>query len=101
AATLRVVGTDVDTTAIEWCRSNFPFGEFHVNGGLPPTDLPASTFGLVFANSVFSHLAEKPHLEWLRELKRVSRPGGLLILTVHGRLALRRGATDETWRRIL
>jgi SAM-dependent methyltransferase len=101
AGTLRVVGTDVDATAIRWCRSNFPFGEFRVNEKNPPTDLPASTFGLVYANSVFSHLAEQPHFAWLRELRRVARPGALLILTVHGRHALRSGTSDEKWMRIL
>jgi SAM-dependent methyltransferase len=91
ADTLRVVGTDVNREAIEWCRANFPYGEFHVNAKNPPTSLPASEFGFIYANSVFSHLAEEPHLGWLRELRRLARPGALLVLTVHGPHALRRG----------
>jgi SAM-dependent methyltransferase len=96
ADTLRVVGIDVDRTSIEWCRANFPYGEFHVNDKNPPTALPASEFGFVYANSVFSHLAEEPHLGWLRELRRVARPGAILVLTVHGRRALARGMKEES-----
>jgi SAM-dependent methyltransferase len=98
---LRVVGTDVDAAAIDWCRSNFPFGEFHVNDKNPPTNLPSSTFGLIYAISVFSHLAEQPHVGWLRELRRLSRRDGVLILTVCGRHTLRRGLADERWRQVL
>lgn len=95
ADTLRVVGTDVDPVSIEWCRTNIPYGEFHVNDKDPPTSLPASEFGFVYAISVFSHLAEEPHMDWLRELRRVARPGAILVLTVHGRRALERGKNEE------
>ena len=47
ALEIRCVGIDVDAVMIEWCRANFPFGEFHVNRDRPPTDLPSSAFGLV------------------------------------------------------
>ena len=101
ALDVRIVGTDVDAKSIEWCRANFPFGEFHVNSQRPPTRLPAATFGFVYAISVFSHLSEANHLDWLRELARVTRPGGLLVLTVHGRHALNRAEKEESFFRML
>lgn len=38
-------------------------------------------FDLIFANSVFSHLAEEIHKEWLNEFRRILKPGGLLVAT--------------------
>jgi SAM-dependent methyltransferase len=95
ASQIRCVGIDVDAVMIEWCRANFPFGEFHVNREQPPTDLPSSTFGLIYGISVFTHLSEANHFDWLAELGRLVRPSGLLVLTVHGRRALERALKDE------
>jgi hypothetical protein len=33
---------------------------------------------------VFTHLDERLQLAWLAELKRILKPGGLLIATIHG-----------------
>ena len=43
-------------------------------------------FDLVYGVSVFTHLDEKHQNDWLQELKRVTRPGSVLLLTVHGDL---------------
>jgi len=34
--------------------------------------------------SVFTHLDEARQFDWLAELKRISKPGAVAILTVHG-----------------
>jgi hypothetical protein len=94
-------GTDVDAPAIGWNKSHFPFGDFRVNCETPPVDFSASTFDLIYAISVFSHLAERNHLEWLAELRRLARPGALVILTVHGEHALRRTEQEEATFRFL
>ena len=39
---------------------------------------------MVYAFSVFSHLPEQLHLQWLRELRRITRSGAVLVLTVQG-----------------
>ena len=90
ALDLEAAGCDVDAAAIAWCREAFPFGEFQINGEHPPLGWADASFGLVFSVSVFSHLGEANHLTWLQELRRVLRPGGLAILTIHGEHALRR-----------
>jgi len=38
----------------------------------------------VYAVSVFTHLPEPLQLEWLQELRRVTGPGGLVLLSVRG-----------------
>jgi len=94
-------GSDIDRRSIEWCRDNFPFGKFHLNRESPPTDFRASQFGFVYAISVFSHLAEANQRDWLQELARVTRAGGILVVTVHGRHALRRASAEEKILRML
>ena len=81
---IRFFGTDIDEEAIEWCRGNFTDIEFLINGLSPPLSFSGNTFDLVYAISVFSHLDEEDHLEWLRELRRVLRPGGFLLVSYHG-----------------
>ena len=42
------------------------------------------TFDLVVALSVFTHMTEPLQVCWMRELRRVLQPRGLLLLTVLG-----------------
>ncbi len=41
--------------------------------------------------SVVTHLREAAHLEWLKELARVVRRNGLVLLSIHGEQAASRG----------
>jgi SAM-dependent methyltransferase len=80
--------TDVDADAIAWAAEHIPYCRFSVNGADPPLPYPDGAFDLIFNQSVFTHLDERRQDEWLTELQRVSRPGGLLVLSVHGEWAL-------------
>ncbi|HEY7767496.1 class I SAM-dependent methyltransferase [Longimicrobium sp.] len=84
AGTTRLYGTDTDAEAAEWCRRNLPFATFTNNRPMPPLDYPEGSFDLVYAISVLTHLDEEYQCRWLEELRRVTRPGGVLLLTVHG-----------------
>ena len=77
-------GTDIDAAAIAWCREHLRFAEFQVNGATPPLTYPDDSFDLVYALSVFTHIDEALQLQWLRELHRITRPNGLVLLSVHG-----------------
>jgi SAM-dependent methyltransferase len=80
-----VAGSDVSRPAIDWCRGNLDFARFEVNGLAPPLAFDDGSFDLVYALSVFTHLTEELQLAWRDEVRRVLRPGGLFLLTTHGR----------------
>jgi SAM-dependent methyltransferase len=90
-----VAGSDVSRPAVEWCRDNLPFGSFEVNGLEPPLAFDRASFDLVYALSVFTHLTEELQLAWRDEVLRVLRPGGLFLLTTHGRSYVPRLDGDE------
>lgn len=85
APAARLHGTDLHEKAIAWCRDHLTFAAFTVNAPRPPLDYPAQTFDLVYAISVFTHLDEEAQFAWLGELRRVIRPQGIALLSVHGR----------------
>jgi SAM-dependent methyltransferase len=78
-----VTGVDVDTETVGWCREHLT-GTFRPIPLHPPTDLPSASFDLAIGVSIFTHLTEPVQFEWLAELRRLVRPGGVLLMTVHG-----------------
>jgi len=80
----RVFGTDIDRQALAWCSKNLPGIAWSANAGLPPTGFAAQSFDLVYAISVFSHLDEDFQFYWLNELRRITKPGGIVLLSIHG-----------------
>jgi len=38
----------------------------------------------VIGYSVFTHLTEAMQRQWLEELRRITAPGGLVLVTAHG-----------------
>jgi SAM-dependent methyltransferase len=79
-----VHGSDRDERAVAWSREHLPFARFETNALRPPLSYGEESFDLVYALSVFTHLTEELQLAWLAELRRVLRPGGLVVLTTHG-----------------
>ena len=78
-------GSDVDAEAISWCQENLSdIGQFGMNEPSPPLDYPDASFDVVYSVSVFTHLAEDAQFLWLDELARITRPGGILLLSTHG-----------------
>ncbi len=81
-------GTDIDAEAIAWCREHIPYAELSVNDGDPPLPFADGAFDLIFNHSVFTHIDERRQDAWLAELHRVTQPGGFLVLSTHGEVAL-------------
>jgi SAM-dependent methyltransferase len=77
-------GVDYNAELINWCRENLPFGQFSVNGSMPPLDFSDATFDLVYGFSVFTHMAGDMQDAWMAELHRVLKPGGHLVFSTHG-----------------
>ncbi len=82
----RVYGNDIDREAVAWAGRNLD-GEFAPCGLGPPLPHADRKFDLVIALSVFTHLTREYQSLWLEELRRVIRPGGVLLVTTHGRFA--------------
>lgn len=77
-------GTDIDPEAISWCQKHLPIASWDTNGALPPARYREGMFDLIYGISVFTHINEDMQFQWLKELKRISAPGGVLLLTVAG-----------------
>ena len=88
-------GADIDADAIAWCSQNFPESKFVQNAPAPPLPFPNGYLDVVFCFSVFTHLDEPLQNLWLVELQRVLRPGGILVLTVHGEKAAQTLGAEE------
>ncbi len=80
----RVFGCDIDPKAVEWCNSKLPFAEVTANHLAPPLPYEGSSFDLVYALSVFTHLSESLQRPWIEECMRVLRPAGLLLFSTLG-----------------
>lgn len=81
---VRLCGTDTDSEAVEWARRALPNVDFSTNQPHPRLFWPDHCFDFVYSVSVFTHLSECDQFVWLSELRRVLKPGGVLIATVHG-----------------
>jgi SAM-dependent methyltransferase len=77
-------GSDVDAEAVAWARAHHPGARWEVNRSRPPLAFADDSFDLIYSVSIFTHFDEGHQLEWLDEVRRVLRPGGLALLTVHG-----------------
>lgn len=79
-------GTDIDAPAIDWCKQNLRVAKFRVGKASPPIDYASDSFDFIYAISVFTHLDEDYQFRWLKELGRIAKPGGVLLLTVDSSL---------------
>ncbi|MDY7002586.1 MAG: class I SAM-dependent methyltransferase, partial [Cyanobacteriota bacterium] len=74
-------GTDIDAEAISWSQENLEFAKFRVNQALPPIEYEDNQFDLVYLISVFTHINEEMQLQWLQELRRITKPEGIVLIT--------------------
>lgn len=81
----RITGVDINAELIEWSKANLP-GEWHVCDVLPPLTLDTARFDLVQLASVFTHLPLDHQRKWVEEIRRVLKPGGVVVITLHGEI---------------
>lgn len=91
----RLCGADYNHRLVDWCRQNLPFAEVSANRLAPPLPYGAGEFDLVYALSVFTHLTAELQVPWMAELAKITRPGGLIVLSVHGAAYVDRLNADE------
>jgi SAM-dependent methyltransferase len=76
--------SDVDPSAIQYLKKAYPFINCQINNSLPPLDFPDNSLDVVYSFSVWTHLPIESQRLWLSEMKRVLRPGGLLLISFLG-----------------
>lgn len=79
----RLAGVDVAQRALDVARAENPEVEYRAYEAGSPLPFADGTFDVAFAVCVFHHVpvAERPAL--VEEMKRVCRPGGLVVLFEH------------------
>jgi len=84
AEVAEIHGCEIDAPSVAWLEANLspPFHVFR-NAEAPPLPLESDSFDLIWAISVFTHLTDY-WADWLLELHRLLRDGGLLIATILG-----------------
>ena len=75
-------GVDVDPTVLDSCSECGVPGQLQVIEPSGFLAYPEGFFDQVVAYSVFTHLPERVHLHWVREISRVMKPGGVFALTL-------------------
>lgn len=93
-------GVDVYSQMIDYCRKLVRYGNYTTCNSLPPTEFPDASMDIIYAYSVFSHLAEPVHINWVAEFVRILKPGGILVVTTQPRRFIEfcrslRGKTHE------
>lgn len=96
----RFHGCDIDADNVAWCAGNLP-GAYAASRLAPSLPYADNSFDLVYGVSVFTHLRAEWELKWLQELHRVLRPGGTLLVTVHGQTAIDYAQLDASSHRAL
>jgi SAM-dependent methyltransferase len=94
----RVFGCDINPKMVEWCAEHLRFADIRVNDISPPLPYENSTFDLVYAFSVFTHLPEDLQQSWVRECFRVLKENGYLLISTLGEHYISLGRLTESER---
>ena len=79
-----VHGCDYNPELVAWCVENLPFMSVRTNELEPPAPYEDESFDLVYAISILTHMTEPLARAWIADLRRIVRPGGLLLVTTLG-----------------
>jgi len=82
----QLAGADVSQRSLDVAESRFPNAAIglRIEGQRIPA--PDDAFAMTFSACVFHHIPHEEHVHWLSELRRVTRPGGLLGIFEHNPL---------------
>jgi ubiquinone/menaquinone biosynthesis C-methylase UbiE len=90
----RYYAVDVDPSSIEFIRKSYPGVAAEVNGFMPPLNFADNEMDLIYSVSTFSHFDLPTQSAWLKELFRITKPGGLVFPTIEGSRALAKIANN-------
>lgn len=91
----KYTGVDVDGKTVSWVDESLPHVSAHLSIPRAPLPFSDAEFDCVISISVFTHMTESDQRFYLRELQRVTEPGAILMLTIHGKRALHRALTED------
>jgi ubiquinone/menaquinone biosynthesis C-methylase UbiE len=85
AGRCEIWGVDISARHITWCQQHLspPFN-FAAITTFPHLPFEDGYFDLVYCGSVFTHICDLADA-WLLELRRITKPGGRLYITIHDR----------------
>jgi SAM-dependent methyltransferase len=77
-------GCDPVAAAVAWAQENLEGIEFLVSPERPPLPYAAESIDAAYAISIWSHFNAPAARVWFDEMRRILKPGGLLLATTHG-----------------
>jgi ubiquinone/menaquinone biosynthesis C-methylase UbiE len=92
---VELYGCDYNQESIAWCLNHIDGIKFFVNGLQPPLPFENDFLDCIYARSVVTHLSEAMNFKWIKELSRVVKFNGLIIITTHGDLTTDRLLVNE------
>lgn len=82
--TAMVSGCDTNTTTINWNKAHIKEIDFVQQNHQPPLPFMNQQFDLIIGFSVLTHIPATAQHEWLSELHRILKQGGIVWMTTHG-----------------
>ncbi|MEO5905854.1 MAG: class I SAM-dependent methyltransferase [Saprospiraceae bacterium] len=89
-------GTDYNAITIEWCTKNISGISISKNEVNPPLNFPDNHFTFIYGISILTHLSPDNQHAWSRELHRIVKPDGIVLLTTHGEAFVEKLTKQET-----
>jgi len=82
----RLLCADVSRRSLDLAEARYPGSaeSLLIEGNRLPAD--DGGFDVVFSACVFHHIPHEEHVHWLAELRRITRPGGMLAIFEHNPL---------------
>jgi len=79
----RIYGVDINKDGVDWCLENIS-SNFSVSELNPPLSFEDNYFEAIYGVSILTHLSLEDQRCWIEELIRITRPGGIIVLSYHG-----------------
>jgi SAM-dependent methyltransferase len=79
-----VTGSDTNTNTIAWNKTHIGGIDFVLQHHTPPLPFSNEQFNLIIGFSVLTHIPASAQQNWLGELHRILKPGGIIWITTHG-----------------
>lgn len=87
--------SDYNKEYVQWCHDNLKGITFRANQLAPPIPYESGSIDFAYAISIFTHLSEEKHFEWINEIYRLLKPDGIFYFTAHGDVTRRNLLDNE------